>query len=67
LLGGPDDVDEPDDGLVEPELLGELLVGTVGDVGFFLDPLEPHALTAISTASAPAEQARLLAMCTHSR
>jgi hypothetical protein len=67
LAGGPD---EDVDGLVgaELELPDELLPGwDVGDIGLFLGPLEPHALTAISTASAPAEQARLLAVCTHSR
>jgi hypothetical protein len=67
LAGGLDE-DEAADELVEPELLDEPpLAGAVGDVDCFLDPLELHALTAIRTASAPAEQARLLAMCTHSR
>src|SRR3954468_18297316 len=57
LTGGPEEVD----GLVgaELELPDEPLPGCdVGDVGLFLDPLDPHALTAISTASAPAEQAK---------
>jgi hypothetical protein len=52
----------------ELELPDEPLPGPeVAEVGLFLGPLDPHALTAISTASAPTEQARLLAMCTHSR
>jgi hypothetical protein len=62
-------LDGDDDGLgAELELPDEPLPPCdVGELGLFLGPLEPHALTAISTASAPAEQARLLAMCTHSR
>jgi hypothetical protein len=62
-------LDGDDHGLgAELELPDEPLPAwDVGELGLFLGPLEPHALTAISTASAPAEQARLLAMCTHSR
>jgi len=40
--------------------------GVEGVVLAFLDPLDPHALTAISTERAPTEQARVLAMCTFS-
>jgi len=48
--------------VVEAEELG----GVEGVVLAFLDPLDPHALTAISTERAPTEQARVLAMCTFS-
>jgi hypothetical protein len=48
--------------VVEAEELGCV----EGVVLAFLDPLDPHPLTAISTERAPAEQARVLAMCTFS-
>jgi hypothetical protein len=38
-----------------------------GGVVVVFDAFEVHALTAISTAAAPAEQARTLAVCTLSR
>jgi hypothetical protein len=52
LVDGVDEVD------------GFVLGDVAGWLVFSVDPLDPHALTTIAVASAPAEQARALAVCT---
>jgi hypothetical protein len=61
VLDGVGEADFDAEGLADPDAPVEL-AAEVTDGG--LDRLDPHALTATSTTTAPAEQARILAGCT---